>query len=149
MPDTPRTVRAWLGGLTDLRDHDDTRRCAGWLEMQLEAAGILDALIGCQGRVVYTEEDVEAVRAALAPFIYGKEFADLEFLDSDSVGENKLLPMARAAITAAGGVVAEEVRTFAGYEKASLKVTKPREVVGIPLKVHPGDILYIVRAKEE
>ena len=105
----------------------------GWLK----SFGILDALIGAQGRVVYTEEDVEAVRAALAPFIYGKEFADLEFLDSDSVGENKLLPMARAAITAAGGVVADEVVPV----KSGTQVMFPKP---------PGRCtLYIVRAKEE
>ena len=120
MPDTPRTVGdAYNKGI----DADSARGSAVYVFLRDYG----DALIGCQGRVVYTAEDVEVVRAALAPFIYGKEFADLEFLDSDSVGENKLLPMARAAITAAGGVVAEEV----------------------VVPQFPRDILYIVRAKEE
>ena len=111
------------------------------MKARLKHAGLLDALIGAQGRVVYTEETLLAAGQAY-------EEAHRAALDTNDY-EAGLIAGARAAITAAGGVVADKVRTFAVHEKASLKVTKPREVVRIPLKVHPGDILYIVRAKEE
>ena len=111
-----------------------------------------DALIGCQGRVVYTAEDVEAAGKAFweqTRYLRVDKLNDVVWEELSPRRRIELCEEAQAILTAAGGVVAEEVRTFAGYEKASLKVTKPREVVGIPLKVHPGDILYIVRAKEE
>ena len=133
----PRTVKEWAWRYLPAEVYNALMGAKHRGNCEPHISTFLDALIGCQGRVVYTEEDVEAVRAALAPFIYGKEFADLEFLDSDSVGENKLLPMARAAITAAGGVVADEVVPV----KSGTQVMFPKP---------PGRCtLYIVRAKEE
>ena len=144
MPDTPRTLRDVLmqAGID--------KWILTWPEGPTLAdansiAGVsLDALIGCQGRVVYTAEDVEAVRAAMAPYLYGEAFADLEFLDH--IGEEKLLAMARAAITAAGGVVADGV----GYvSKEGSLGCRDREGRHDVLPLLRGDILYIVRAKEE
>ena len=143
MPDTPKTVRELLSPRWPLVP-DDVERRDTWREAwdQLQQSGILNALIGAQGRVVYTEEDVEAMGKAISQ--------ELGMMVQRGIPEAEGFPLiARAAITAAGGVVADKVRTFAMHEKATLKVTKPREVVRIPLGVHPDDKLYIVRAKEE
>ena len=143
MPDT-RTVR-------DAADAPPTGHSTSILVFDGDNP-ILDALIGAQGRVVYTEEDVEAAGKAFweqTRYLRVDKLNDVVWEELSPRRRIELCEEAQAILTAAGGVVAEEVRTFAGYEKASLKVTKPREVVGIPLKVHPGDILYIVRAKEE
>ena len=139
MPDT-RTVRERATELFEEYPGTPWEECVYAAAQKL---GVMDALIGCQGRVVYTAEDVEAARLALAPFLYGEDFADLEFLDH--VGEDKLLPMARAFITAAGGVVADE-----GPLRLQ-EYPEPQTVLvdGGLIELGTGDILYIVRAKEE
>ena len=88
------------------------------------------ALIGAQGRVVYTEEDVERC----------EEAAGLTWVHGKSIQE-----MTRAVITAAGGVVADEVVEVDEDigETAVLACVRTTTVVA------GGDKLYIVRAKEE
>ena len=125
MPDTPRTVREWMDGL----DVADGIPLAGYFP-----EAFLDALIGCQDRVVYTAEDVEAAVDAVARVRFDPERAGRHMSDY-------LRAVTVTAITAAGGVVADEVVEIGHY-------------LSIPLadgSVHadPGDILYIVRAKEE
>ena len=141
MPDT-RTVRERATELFEEYPGTPWEECVYAAAQKL---GVMDALIGCQGRVVYTAEDVEAVRAAMAPYLYGEAFADLEFLDH--IGEEKLLAMARVAITAAGGVVVDEVVKEHGDSPIYLGWTSAERTETVTAE--SGDILYIVRAKEE
>ena len=98
---------------------------------------ILDALVGCEGRVVYTEESLLAAGHAY-------EDAHRAALDTNDY-EAGLIAGARAAITAAGGVVADEV-----VEVMLGRTVTVRVGAGIlDMKLAPSDILYIVRAKGE
>ena len=152
MPDTPRTVREWMDGLNVA----DGIPLAGYFP-----DAFLGALIGAQGRVVYTAEDVEraavaAVAAASGLDETGAEWDELmEGMWNESYDEavERFKKVARAAITAAGGVVADE----------STKIVSNRVVVELTrvissddsddattcTELHRGDKLYIVRAKEE
>ena len=132
MPDTPRTVREWMDGLNVA----DGIPLAGYFP-----DAFLDALIGAQGRVVYTEEDVE--RGAVALCDYHDEVAPVDAngrswprLTDDSKGLYQ--KQARAAITAAGGVVVDEVVELTG---PLLWVKQNSEVV----EMNDGDKLYIKR----
>ena len=137
MPDTPRTLwelvhqffqGAYVGGHIDMT----------LFLNNVDAYGP-DSLIGAQGRVVYTKEDVERAAA-----VYCTADADETGIEFDLLWRDdkpRYLIIARKAITAAGGVVADEVVEVGHY-------------LSIPLadgSVHadPGDILYTVRAKEE
>ena len=119
---------------------DDTVRV---LE-DMDGGWLLDALIGCQGRVVYTAEDVERAAKALADAESMRECgkprlpgAYVFFLDD-----------ARAALTAAGGVVVDEVwRDFTVVE-AGIK-GPDGQYVPLPDVLDDGDKLYIERAEEE
>ena len=102
---------------------------------------ILDALIGCRGRVVYTAEDVEAAGEAVKDgvTVHFDEVGDITHVTYD------VDAIARAAITAAGGVVADE-----GPLRLQ-EYPEPQTVLvdGGLIELGTGDTLYIVRAKEE
>ena len=98
---------------------------------------ILDALVGCQGRVIYTAEDVAAAaKAAYIEFLPTGPMLPWRKLGSDDRAE--WCELARAAITAAGGVVVDEVVELTG---PLLWVKQNSEVV----EMNDGDILYIQR----
>ena len=130
-----------------------------WAEDEL-GESILDALIGCQGKVVYTAKDVERVAKVHYEAVakkYGGELGWEYVNTSERLREQRdwLLETARAALTAAGGVVADEVMTQAvdmvDGDNGSvrwLNSTGPNEEWSF-LDLRPGDKLYIVRAKEE
>ena len=140
----PRTVREWIrrenAGTAELGE--TFREGEGDTYYTLRdgrANRILDALIGCQGRVVYTEESLLAAGHAY-------EDAHRAALDTNDY-EAGLIAGARAALTAAGGVVADEV----------VEATERQRVMGTTTgggsaswtwHIRPGDKLYIVRAKE-
>ena len=129
MPDEPRTVRdAGHTGLATLK---------GLVAFGL-GNPILDALIGAQGRVVYTAEDVERAVDAL------RQGIETVVWDSGEV--------VRKILTAAGGVVVDKVMTQAvdmvDGDNGSvrwLNSTGPNEEWSF-LDLRPGDKLYIVRA---
>ena len=99
---------------------------------------ILDALIGAQGRVVYTGESLLAAGHAY-------EDAHRAALDMNDY-EAGLLAGARAAITTAGGVVVDRI----GYvSKEGSIVCRDREGRHDVLPLLKGDTLYVVRAKKE
>ena len=128
MPET-RTVR-------DAADAPPTGHCTSILVFDGDNP-ILDALIGCQGRVVYTEESLLAAGHAY-------EDAHRAALDTNDY-EAGLIAGARAAITAAGGVVADEV-VEVDRDEARVRVG---DAEGSWLEeFFDGDKLYIVRAKE-
>ena len=135
MPNEPRTVReAGYTGLTTLKGlvaFDDRNP-------------ILDALIGAQGRVVYTAEDVEAAanhipeRTMIDCGQYGSRHTTFR-----SWSERK--DIARAAITAAGGVVADEVVVVDG----EIRFRAHPVTNGKYAALGKGDTIHITRAKEE
>ena len=144
MPDTLRTVgedfeafaidycrkQDWLGkdGLP-LANADWAAAAHVWVEAHE------DALIGAQGRVVYTEEDVERC----------EEAAGLAWVHGKSIQE-----MTRAVLTAAGGVVANKVVEVRDYCETDISVPS-FDANGDPdyIRIYGGDTLYIVRAKED
>jgi len=91
---------------------------------------------------VVDAETVEACRAALAPFVYGEDFDDLEFLDAQ--GEAKLLPMALAVLDAVHIEMADEVVEVRADSRVTVGFDTPERAVMISLE--RGDTLYIVRA---
>ena len=106
---------------------------------------VLGALIGAQGRVVYTAEDVERAAKALADAESMRECgkprlpgAYVFFLDD-----------ARAAITAAGGVVCEEFWEVDCLATIKIRDEDKPKTKLVMYGLLPGDKLYIVRAKEE
>ena len=136
MPDTPRTLwelvhqffqGAYVDGRIDMTLFLDNVNTYG-----------PDALIGAQGRVVYTEEDVET--AAIAG--YEEEFSEIAWEDANEVVQDVARRIARAAITAAGGVVADKVLE-SEFSHDIYEVDNDHLV-----EIDPGDKLYIVRAKE-
>ena len=129
MPDTPRTVRECA----------DDADCEGNYSFDGDAP-ILNALIGAQGRVVYTEEDVEAAANRIPERVTTDCLCGRRYHHMPSFDERK--DIARAAITAAGGVVADKVYACREWE-ASIQ----RED-GALLLLGRGDIVYIVRAEE-
>ena len=98
---------------------------------------ILDALIGCQGRVVYTEENLLAAGHAY-------EDAHRAALDTNDY-EAGLIAGARAAITAAGGVVADEVVEIANEDGHIQHTAHKDDAEYSYIDVAPGDKLYITR----
>ena len=134
MTDEPRTVReAGYTGLTTLKGlvaFDDRNP-------------ILDALIGAQGRVVYTAEDVERCTTAVGVELIKVASQVGETMTFDVTNESleqKCSRIACAAITAAGGVVTDEVVEVACPSMSdALWVTDTR-------MLNDGDKLYIVRA---
>ena len=93
---------------------------------------ILDALVGCQGKVIYTAEDVERAEKAVQHEVVRK------LLGEADPSEDYSARLTRAAITAAGGVVVDEVVELTG---PLLWVKQNSEVV----EMNDGDILYIQR----
>ena len=131
MPETPRTVGERATELFEEYPGTPWEECVYAAAQKL---GVMDALIGCQGRVVYTEESLLAAGHAY-------EDAHRAALDTNDY-EAGLIAGTRAAITAAGGVVADEVVVNALHVGLGTLPDGSTEV-------HEGDILYIVRAKEE
>ena len=152
MPET-RTVRDERCGLLPIRSKTAVKNNVVFAQN----APILDALIGAQGRVVYTEEDVEA--AARAAWKYQTRFNPTEhrceWEELEPTSRAVWRSSTRAAITAAGGVVADEVMEV----ECSSRLTdgtydvRPVGVSGggqwLTVGFRDGDKLYIVRAKEE
>ena len=133
MPDTPRTVRDRYEYTDPMEDGAEEAVCF------YPNNPILDALIGCQGRVVYTEEDVERCEEAVRRNVLVATGGRVHLATKHCRG------IVRAAITAAGGVVADEV-----VEVGELRKDCPVPSDGEPLRMcSDGDKLYIVRAKEE
>ncbi len=131
MSDTPRTVQdAYNKGI----DADSTSESTVY--------GFLrdygNALIGAQGRVVYTEETLLAAGIAY-------EDAHRAALDMNDY-EAGLIAGARAAITAAGGVVADEVVEVRDYCETDISVPSS-DANGDPdyIRIYGGDKLYITR----
>ena len=103
---------------------------------------VLGALIGAQGRVVYTAEDVERAAAPFCALCPGCE----PHARLGVTGCKEALAIARLAITAAGGVVADEVvEARCGHALGYDDIHCVSPVV----RVHDGDKLYIARAKGE
>ena len=103
MPETVRTLRYYH--IDEPCDYDAVMRGDAVLHVPTR---LLDALVGAQGRVVYTAEDVEAAAKAayarhntpdrtLAPPLIWEELSARKRGDWFAI--------ARAAITAAGGMV--------------------------------------------
>ncbi len=114
---------------------------------------ILDALIGCQGRVVYTEEDVEAAANRIPERVTTDCLCGRRYHHMRSFDERK--DIARATITEAGGVVADEVMMHAvdtaDGDNGSIRWLNspdPDEEWSFT-DLLPGDKLYIDRAKED
>ena len=143
MPDT-RTVRERATELFEEYPGTPWEECVYAAAQKL---GVMDALIGCQGRVVYTEEDVDAAAKVLVRTGHqgvAPEIADLWEKTSDYVRDfwrKRVIEI----ITAAGGVVADE-----GPLRLQ-EYPEPQTVLvdGGLIELGTGDILYIVRAKEE
>ena len=124
-----------------------------WAEDEL-GESILDALIGCQGKVVYTAKDVERVAKVHYEAVakkYGGELGWEYVNTSERLREQRdwLLETARAALTAAGGVVADEVVEVRDYCETDISVPSS-DANGDPdyIRIYGDDKLYIVRAKE-
>lgn len=149
MPDEPRTVRDVL-----LQHHAEIELRDDHVDGDLHALKpFLDALIGCNGKVVFTAEDVE--RAANS--VPAQHTIDCSCGRKHhhfwSFDERKAI--ARAAITAASGVVCDEamvqvVDAIDGDDGSVrwLDSTDPDEEWSFT-KLRPGDKLYIVRVKED
>lgn len=109
----------------------------------LETRGSLGRHLGCQGRVVFTEEDVERCAEAL--------FADERWGDWGGLlpgGKDNYIRKARLMLTAAHGIVADEVvevRDAAGG--VSLIPVRGRSDCEGPcyLRAEDGDTVYVVR----
>jgi len=130
----------------DMGIHEGMHRCGG----ALHRSGILDALIGCQGRVVYTEEDVEAAAKTIVAR-QSRQTAVMWWMLTDDE-KREVINTARETLTTAGGVVADEVVECGNGEAMAVHAGDgERSVMDTPCValLRPGDILYIVRAKEE
>jgi len=156
MPDTLRIVRDWIEAEWpdvpdmestsefDMGIHEGMHRCGG----ALKRSGILDALVGAHGGVVYTAEDVERAAEVLCDAERQQDMADgvepdclnTAWVDTCEAGREEWRVLVRAAISAAGGVVVDEVVEVACPSMSdALWVTDTR-------MLNDGDKLYIVRA---
>ena len=131
MTDEPRTVReaghtgvATLTGLVAFADGNP----------------IHDALIGAQGRVIYTVEDVERAITTLNEWLAGCGF---------DVSEYDLRHATRAVITAAGGVVVDEFWEVDCPATIKIRDEDKSHTKLLMYGLLPGDKLYIERAEEE
>lgn len=158
MPDTPMTVREWLADEERKAIEGAGGPCVwetksqygdAWAQMLdwLESFGILDALIGAQGRVVYTAKDVAAAAKVVCRECPMRD-RDCVFLNEGEESKCGYSPdIARAVITAAGGVVADKVVEVDGVSEARVGV---RNAKGWSVeKFSDGDKLYVVRPKKE
>jgi len=150
MPDTPRTLRDVLEEIAKGEgafSRDQLTHATNCVERAKELAAEGLALIGCQGWVVYTAEDVEAgCRAQL-----GCEGAPPSLWDEMSEDEQEAwLFKLRLGITAAGGVVADESTEIVS-DRVVVELTRviPNDDATTCTELRRGDKLYIVRAKEE
>ena len=116
MPDTPRTVGTMCDQMRrgvappghyspeGLAARDATLRVIREIEEKLGREGLL----GCQGRVVYTQKDLEEAKAAVVE-AFKKEWPYWPFPDIEDRHVARLVDVAvEAALTAAGGVLMDQ-----------------------------------------
>ena len=167
MTDEPRTVRDLLTTIAK-READAYKEVVknkpesaalnegfsmGAVWAQEKYAPVLDALIGAQGRVVYTAEDVERAAKVARLVSWGENGfrAGLPWEELDESERNAWRQVAHAALAAAGGVVVDEVITQADGDNGSIRwlnSTDPDEEWSFT-DLHPGDRIHITRAKGE
>ena len=142
MSDIPRTVKELAERIGWVACGPGTEQGSPEQQANVEGAVLSvlrDALVGCQGRVVYTAEDVEAAKSILADAMGC--FAD----DDDKEADEWLNDYLVRILTAAGGVMADEVVEVRGDSSVTVGFDAPERAVMI--MVRRGDILHIVRAE--